>query len=56
MDRMAKIQGLKKGKLYNSFNLAKGFIQNPIPEGDRKYFGFYFAGRFYVFKDSPLNL
>lgn len=53
MDRMARVLGLRKEKKYSSFDLAKDFMQISILEEDRKYFGFYFARRIYVFKRLP---
>lgn len=35
MNKMARIRGLQQGNLYNTFDLAKGFMQILIPLGDR---------------------
>lgn len=48
MDRMTKLQGLQVGKMFSTFDLSKGFIHISIHLKDRKYFGFYFAGKFYA--------
>lgn len=56
MDKTARLQGILRGEFFGVFDLAKGFMQLPINRRDRRYFGFYIGGSFFVFKRLPFGL
>lgn len=55
MNKFTRLQSVRKGHMFSSFDLAKGFQQIPILKEDNKYSGFYLEGQLFLFKRFYLD-
>ena len=55
LDRMKTIESIPKREIWSSMDLAKGYMQIPLDESIRQYFGFELQGQWYRFKRVPFG-
>lgn len=55
MDRVKVLESVKKSSIWTTMDLTKGFLQVPIAENCRTWFGLEFAGKWYRFKRCPFG-
>lgn len=55
MDRIKVLESVKQSKIWTTMDLTKGFLQVPIAEKCRKWFGLEFDGKWFRFRRCPFG-
>ena len=55
LDRMKTIESIPERGVWSTIDLAKGYMQIPLDESIRQYFGFELQGQWYRFKRVPFG-